>query len=82
MKKVLCINDKNLPSGANVKENQEYIVESEYVNGLDQKVYVIKGVNNEGTTKFGMRWYGYNAQRFRMSEDITMKEEKYEFALN
>jgi hypothetical protein len=82
MKKVLCINDKNLPLGASVKEDQEYIVESEYVNGFDQKVYIIKGVPNEGTTKMGMRWMGYNAQRFRLSEDIKMEEEKYEYALN
>lgn len=82
MKKVICINDKNLPEGANVKENKEYIVDNEYLNALDQRVYIIKGVNNEGRTKLGMKWIGYNAQRFRIAEDIEMEEKKYEYALN
>jgi len=38
MKKVVCINDKNQPLGANVVEGKEYEVEEEYVNPLDQRV--------------------------------------------
>ena len=82
MKKVVCINDKNLPEGANVKENKEYIVDNEYLNALDQRVYIIKGVTNEGRTKLGMKWIGYNAQRFTTVDDIEIKEEKYEYAFN
>jgi hypothetical protein len=59
MKVVVCINDKNLPLGANVVEGKEYEVESEYLNTLDQRVYIIKNVVNEGTTKWGMRWIGH-----------------------
>ena len=82
MKKVVCINDKNLPEGANVKKDKEYIVENEYLNALDQRVYIIKGVTNEGRTKLGMKWIGYNTQRFTTVDDIEIKEEKYEYAFN
>jgi hypothetical protein len=82
MKKVVCINDKNLPEGANVKKDKEYIVENEYLNALDQRVYIIKGVTNEGRTKLGMKWIGYNVQRFTTVDDIEIKEEKYEYAFN
>lgn len=73
MKKVICINDKNLPRGASVKEGQEYYVEEEYSNFLDQQVYLIEGVPNRGTTKWGMKWVGYDATRFRVVEDNTME---------
>lgn len=73
MKKVVCINDRNLPRGANVKEGQEYIVETEHTNYLDQRVYMLKGAPNQGTTKWGMKWIGYDATRFRVVEDDTME---------
>ena len=41
MKKVVCINDKNLPLGAEIIEGKEYKVVKEYVNFLDQRVYII-----------------------------------------
>lgn len=82
MKKVLCINDKNQPEGAHVVEGNEYEVETEYLNALDQKVYIIKGVTNEGVTKMGMRWIGYNANRFRVTDDSKATTKEYEFALN
>ena len=51
MKKVVCINDQTQPLGANVVEGKEYEVEHEYINSLDQRVYIIKNAINEGTTK-------------------------------
>ena len=82
MKTVTCINDKNQPKGANVVEGKEYEIESEYVNALDQRVYIIKGAINEGTTKWGMRWVGYDATRFSTQETVEIEEKEHNFALN
>jgi hypothetical protein len=82
MKKVTCINDKNQPAGACVVKGKEYAVETEYVNALDQRVYIIVGVPNEGTTKFGMRWVGYDALRFTENESVSASMSEYSFALN
>ena len=86
MKRVICINDKNLPQGAKLTEGEEYTIESEYVNALDQRVYIIKGAVNEGTTKWGMRWIGYDAMRFRDAEDalstFRVVHEERNFILN
>jgi hypothetical protein len=82
MKTVTCINDKNQPLGANVVEGQEYEIESEYINALDQRVYIIKGAINEGTTKWGMRWIGYDAVRFSTQETVEIEEKEHNFALN
>ena len=73
MKKVICINDKNLPQGANLKEGQQYEVEDDYLNFLDQRVYILKGVPNQGTTRWGMKWVGYDAKRFKEIEDDSME---------
>jgi hypothetical protein len=82
MKTVICINDKNQPLNANVVKGKEYEIESEYVNALDQRVYIIKGAINEGTTKWGMRWIGYDATRFSTQETVEIMEKEYIFALN
>lgn len=82
MKKVVCINDKNLPEGASVTEGKEYEVENEYINGFDQRVYLIRGAVNRGTTKMGMNWIGYRADRFRETEGTSISKKEYEFALN
>jgi hypothetical protein len=82
MKTVICIDDKNLPTGAKVVEGKEYEVESEYVNALDQRVYIIKGAVNEGTTKWGMLWTGYRSERFSVLESTEIMEKEYSFALN
>lgn len=82
MKTVICVNDKNLPQGAQVTEGKEYQVESEYVNALEQRVYILRGVPNKGTTKLGMRWMGYDAMRFSEGEAKTEKKVEYSFALN
>ena len=82
MKKVICINDKNLPQGANVILNKEYDIINEYVNALDQRVYIVKGAVNEGTTKWGMRWVGYDALRFKTLELVELEDAIYNFNLN
>jgi len=82
MKIVICINDKNLPQGAEVVEGKEYPITKEYLNFLDQKVYIVGGVNNEGRTKMGLEWTGYNAERFVDLQSTTIKEEEVNFALN
>ena len=82
MKKVKCINDKNLPLGAQVNKGELYEVESEYLNALDQRVYIISGVPNEGMTKLGMRWVGYNSERFKEVDQIEEVKVEYEYALN
>ena len=85
MKRVICINDRNLPKGAKVEEGKEYLVEREFPNMLDQRVYIIKGATNEGTTKWGMKWIGYDSKRFRDAEEDSMefreviKEENFAF---
>jgi hypothetical protein len=78
MKEVVCINDKNLPEGAAIVKGREYIVIEEFVNNYDQRVYIIEGIANEGTTKMGLRWVGYDATRF--AEPETLMEESYEHA--
>lgn len=82
MKKVVCINDKNLPQGANIVEGKEYEIEREYLNALDQRVYIVKGAINEGNTKWGMKWIGYDSKRFSTLDGLEVEEKEYTFALN
>jgi hypothetical protein len=81
---VLCINDDKLPLGAELKEGKTYSVISEFSNNFDQKVYIIKGVTNEGRTKFGLPWIGYRADRFVpiTEQSISVKKKKQEPILN
>jgi len=81
MKTVVCINDKNQPEGACVVEGKEYQVESEYLNSFDQRVYIISGIVNKGTTKIGMRWIGYDALRFKETISSSVSKNDYAFAL-
>ena len=78
MKQVVCINDKNMPEGAAVVKGREYNVVEEFVNNYDQRVYIIEGITNDGTTKMGLRWIGYDASRF--AEPETLMEEIHEHA--
>jgi hypothetical protein len=75
MKVVVCINDKNMPEGAVVVKGREYTVVEEFVNNYDQRVYIIEGIVNEGTTRMGLRWIGYDASRFAEPQTL-MKEVK------
>lgn len=81
---VLCINDDKLPPGAELKEGNTYSVISEFSNNFEQKVYIIKGVTNEGRTKFGLPWIGYRADRFipLTEQSISVKKKKQEPILN
>lgn len=82
MKTVVCVDAKNLPQGAKLVKDKEYEVENEFVNALDQRVYIIKGITNKGRTQLGMEWYGYRADRFRDVETIEMEEKVYDYAFN
>jgi len=70
---VLCINADKLPPGAEVQEGKTYSVESEFINNFDQRVYMLRGIANEGRTKFGLPWIGYRADRF-LEVDGTLAE--------
>jgi hypothetical protein len=82
MRKLTCINDRNLPEGANVVNGREYYILDEFINGFEQRAYIVSGVNNKGTTKNGLRWLGYCATRFAdldsLSLEGAMEEEKVE----
>jgi len=78
MKRVVCINDRKQPEGGELVEGREYEVEKEFINNYEQKTFVIVGINNYGMTKLGMRWYGYNANRFANLDALTT--EIYEHA--
>ena len=78
MKQVVCINDSRLPEGAQVIKGREYTVVDEFINNYDQRVFIIEGIANEGTTKMGLRLIGYDASRF--AEPETLMEEIYEHA--
>jgi hypothetical protein len=45
--KVVCINDKNLPEGAEVVEGKEYTVLETFNNQFDQRVLILEGINNK-----------------------------------
>jgi hypothetical protein len=79
MKKVVCIDDAKLPPGAEIVKGNEYSIKKEFINNFDQKVFIIDGINNEGRTKMGLPWIGYNAKRFADVESLT-KVENYEQA--
>jgi hypothetical protein len=81
-KKVICINDKKLPPGAEVKEGDEYIVRESFINSFDQRAYMLVGVRNLGRTRYGLPWQGYNAQRFEEPNPIEENQEEVSYALN
>ena len=82
MKRVICVNDKRLPEGGNLVEGKEYEVEDEFLNNFDQRVYIIAGINNYGMTKMGLRWYGYNSERFSSAEGVYEEATETNYALN
>ncbi|GAF92527.1 unnamed protein product, partial [marine sediment metagenome] len=67
-----------LPIGAEIKKGEEYIVRESFINSFDQIAYVLTGIKNEGRTKYGLPWQGYNSQRF---EDVDKMEEMSEETL-
>jgi hypothetical protein len=82
MKKVICIDDRDLPQGAEIVEGKEYEVEREFVNRLDQKTYWLKGIRNHGFTKLGMEWRGYRAERFASADNVFEENKNVEFQFN
>ena len=82
MRKVVCINDRKLPAGAEVVEGKEYEVIEEFLNNYDQQTYVLQGITNEGMTKLGLRWYGYDANRFADLEALTTENYEHAYAEN
>lgn len=82
MKKVICINDKNLPEGASLTKDKEYEVERMFINPFGQRAYIISGITNEGRTTRGLHWYGFSAERFADNVSEEIKEKEYSFALN
>ena len=82
MRKVVCINDRKQPEGGELVEGREYEVEEEFINNYEQKTFVIAGINNYGITKMGMRWYGYNANRFADLEALATESYEHAYAYN
>ena len=82
MEKVICIDDSNLPLGAEIIKGGEYIIVKEYLNSLDQRVYIIGGVRNKGTTKLGMLWEGYDARRFSIKKSTKKHTLENDFLFN
>ena len=81
-KRVICINDKQLPAGAEIKEGKEYTVRDSFINSFDQRAYMLIGVRNLGRTKYGLPWEGYNSKRFEEMELIEETKHHSESALN
>jgi len=80
--RVICINDSKLPKGAEVVKGEEYNVLEKFINSYDQVVYIIDGVANEGTTRFGLPWHGYASTRFSVVEQSDKVEHNVEHILN
>jgi hypothetical protein len=80
--KVTCINDKNQPQGAEVVKGVEYIVLDDFVNATQQRVFLISGICNKGTTKMGFPWYGYNSDRFSKLNETKIEKKELNYAIN
>ena len=82
MKTVVCINDRKLPEGAEVVNGREYQILEEFVNNFEQRVFILKGIKNEGPTKMGLRWVGYDATRFADLDSISIESYEHVYATN
>jgi hypothetical protein len=80
--KVICINDKKLPPDGQIVKGVEYVVIEKFINNYDQIVYIIEGIANEGRTRFGLPWVGYNSTRFDTLDEITLEKVEELFELN
>ena len=79
---VLCINADKLPPGAQVEEGKTYSVESEFINNFDQRVYMIRGIVNEGRTQYGLPWIGYRADRFLQIDGSPVEKSEAVYSMN
>jgi hypothetical protein len=52
------------------------------INHYDQRVYIIEGIVNKGTTKMGLRWIGYDASRFAEPEKLMKENYEHAYAEN
>ena len=52
------------------------------LHNFDQRVYIIAGINNYGMTKMGLRWYGYNSERFASADGVYEEATETNYALN
>ena len=78
-----CINDSKLPEGADIVKGEIYELISSRMNSYGQKIVFLEGVTNNGRTKMGMEWNGYDAVRFKDTEDMEeLVEEEYNYAMN
>ena len=82
MFRAMCIDASKLPPGGAVEEGMTYTIERKFVNSFDQVVYIIQGIQNEGRTKHGLPWIGYRADRFLPLEEVTIKEEEFNYNYN
>lgn len=76
--RVLCLNDKNLPLGAEIVSGDEYEVDGVEYDTFGTKLYTIKGIKNQGLTDKGLNWYGYAAHRFAIMSDEAVSIEMEE----
>jgi hypothetical protein len=79
---VTCINDKNLPEGADVVKGREEIIISSRMNTYGQKIVFLVGRTNNGTTSKGLEWNGYDATRFADPTAESIEEEEVAYAMN
>lgn len=84
--KVICIDDKFLPEGAEVVSGEKYETERTFTNNFGQRAHIIKGIKNEGTTPRGLHWHGYAIERFAQLDknpvEISEEEILYNPMLN
>lgn len=77
--KVLCVNDKNLPEGANIVAGKSYTPVKKVVDSFGTPAYLLKEVESEGNTGNGLFWYGFACSRFVVTDsDVSEPLEKEE----
>lgn len=76
--RVLCVNDKKLPEGAEVVSGKDYVVEEAFTNNFGQRTFILEGILNRHRTSAGMLWYGYDATRFAVLDKDPVSEEECE----
>lgn len=80
--KVICINDKSLPEGAEVVSGKDYVVERTFTNNFGQRAHIIKGIKNEGITPRGLHWHGYAIERFAQLDKNPVEVSEEEILYN
>jgi len=79
---LICVDAKNLPSGALLVEGREYTLLSERMNSYGEKIVFLEGIQNNGRTKMGLEWNGFKATRFKDTEKVYDEVEEVNFAMN